>query len=406
MSGGYNNLLKRVTKTYLFFGIFCLLFICLMIFVEINNGKFWTNDFRVYYEATRDFFAGNNPYEKPYGLGSGYFKYPPTTLYFFWATSNLNYFFAQLIHVFILVVSLIGSITILHDSFLKNKLTISFKSSNLLLYFAFVLIVMHVVREFHMGNVNLLLLFFFVLGILGIKNERYFFTALFWSLMVILKPIVILAFIPLVLYKQWKLISYLAGFGLLYFILPVIQKGWNGNIDLWNSWFISVSKHGDYIVSENSLTYLVNYYFGIKSTWLPSIILLVVLISIMVINQFKSMRNAIFLPEWSIVFLAFTPNFFVTDTEHFLLTLPLLILLVRALIEKKNKIHWFIFGLLIIPFSFNMNDLLGDKISDIIDESGMLGLANLGFILMFVVITPKNKSEIQSNDQQAFVKQF
>jgi hypothetical protein len=45
-----------------------------MIFVEISNGKFWTNDLIVYYGATRDYLKGGSPYIHPYGLGSGFFS--------------------------------------------------------------------------------------------------------------------------------------------------------------------------------------------------------------------------------------------------------------------------------------------------------------------------------------------
>lgn len=391
------NILQRLPRAYLFFGIFCTLFIALMVFVEINNGKFWTNDLKVYFDATKDYFDGNNPYKKPYGLSSGYFKYPPTTLYFFWGLSNLNYFLAQIFHVILLGIALIGSISILHFSFLHNK---SGETSNrrfALLYIAFILIIMHVVREFHMGNVNLLLLFLFVLGIRSLSSKKYFYVGLFWSLMVILKPIVILAFVPLILFQNWRVIFYLAGFGILYFLLPIIQNGWNGNLELWSSWIQSVSKHGDYIKSENSLTYLANYYFEIKSTWIPSIVIFVLLISAMIVTYIRNNKNYCCLIEFSIVFLAFTPNFFVTDTEHFLLTLPLLVLLIKMLIEEKNKIYWFILFILLIPFSFNMNDLLGHNISDIIDESGMLGISNLGFIFLYFLLSIKGSRELKLN---------
>ena len=55
------NLFSKIPRAYYFFGIFCLLFVVLMVSVEINNGKFWTNDFVVYFGATKDYFSGNNP---------------------------------------------------------------------------------------------------------------------------------------------------------------------------------------------------------------------------------------------------------------------------------------------------------------------------------------------------------
>ena len=43
------------------FWFFVIAFIALFTFVEFNNGKLWTNDFKVYYLATIDFFKGNDP---------------------------------------------------------------------------------------------------------------------------------------------------------------------------------------------------------------------------------------------------------------------------------------------------------------------------------------------------------
>jgi len=54
-----------------------------MEFIEINNHKFRTNDFEVYFSTSKDYFSENKPYIKNYGFDAGLFKYPPTSLYFF-----------------------------------------------------------------------------------------------------------------------------------------------------------------------------------------------------------------------------------------------------------------------------------------------------------------------------------
>jgi hypothetical protein len=61
--------------------------------------------------------------------------------------------------------------------------------------------------------------------------------------------------------------------------------------------------------------------------------------------------------------------------------------------QTKKIIHWFIFILLVIPFSLNSNDILGRNISDFIDKIGLMGISNLGFILMFLVLYFKHDSK-------------
>ncbi|MFN5030681.1 MAG: hypothetical protein ACK5FX_00555, partial [Flavobacteriia bacterium] len=107
---------ERKYLGYLIFGIFLLLFTALMVVVEIKNGRFWTNDLKVYYDATSDYFRGNNPYLKPYGLSSGFFKYPPPTLYFFWIYSKLNFFTVQIIHIALSFLAFLFSVLILHKA--------------------------------------------------------------------------------------------------------------------------------------------------------------------------------------------------------------------------------------------------------------------------------------------------
>lgn len=386
--------LKKIPKAQVYFGIFFIFFVALMESVEIKNNKFWTNDFKVYYEATQDYFSGKGPYVKNYGLDTGFFKYPPTTLYFFGLAVLVKYFFAQIIHILLLSISFLIAIFLLKKTIFLSEDKVS-KSSFGLYFLGFIFIVIHIAREFHMGNVNLILLGLFSIGLWYLKQQKKWYVAIFWSLMVVLKPIVILAFIPLVFYKQWKIMIMMFLFGLFFLILPIIFSGWNGNIELWKAWFASVAKHGKYLSSENSLTYLTEYYFKIKSEWIPSIMVLFLLVAVMLFSIHKGKKSNRDLLLWSIVLLAFTPNFFVTDTEHFVLTLPLLLTLLYILLKIKKTIYWIIFLILVIPFSLNSNDILGRNISDFTDKNGLMGLANIGFIVMFLCYYSKQKTQIE-----------
>ena len=385
-------LLKNIPKSYFFFAGLIIAFFSLFTIVELNHDKLWTNDFRVYFDATIDYFNGNNPYVKNYGLDTGYFKYPPFTLYIFKFFTFFSYGTSQLIHIFLLMTSLIVSIVTLKE--LSHKIFgFKFKTNQAwILFVTFLIVAIHLVREFHMGNINLYLLVLLVLGLKYIYKDKPLLTALFWSLMLILKPIMLLAVIPLVFYKKWKTIVFMAGFGLFFFLFPIFNNGWSGNLLLWSNWVKSVSSHGEYIVSQNSLTYLSTYYFGIKSEWIPSLICLAILLGLMIIRIFKGAKEDAQLIIWSAILTAFTPNFFVTDTEHFLLIIPLILFLLHLLSKTKSVTGWIMTSIGIVLFSFNSKDLWGKELSSIFDAHGVLGIGNMLFVFTFLWLFFRNYS--------------
>jgi len=377
-------LLKNIPKSYFFFAGLIIAFFSLFTIVELNHDKLWTNDFRVYFDATIDYFNGNNPYVKNYGLDTGYFKYPPFTLYIFKFFTFFSYGKSQLIHLFLLMTSLIISVITLKE--LSHKIFgFKFKTNQAwILFVTFLIVAIHLVREFHMGNINLYLLVLLVLGLKYIYKDKPLLTALFWSLMLILKPIMLLAVIPLVFYKKWKTIVFMAGFGLFFFLFPIVNNGWSGNLLLWSNWVKSVSSHGEYIVSQNSLTYLSNYYFGIISEWIPSLICLAILLVLMIIRIFKGAKEDAQLIIWSAILTAFTPSFFVTDTEHFLLIIPLIVFLLHLLSKTRSVIGWILTSIGMVLFSFNSKDLWGKELSDNFDAHGVLGIGNMLFVIVFL----------------------
>jgi hypothetical protein len=369
-------------KTFLasnHFWIFIIAFITLFTFVEFNNGKLWTNDFKVYYLAAIDFFEGNDPYVHNYGLDTGYFKYPPFTFFLFKPFTFFKYEIAQLLHILLLTVSL--CLSFFYTKKISSTLHLKFNKG--ILYLGFILVAIHLVREFHMGNINLYLLVLFLAGLHQNQKKNTILSAIFWSLMLILKPITILSLILLVFYKEWKTIIWMSGLGILFFLFPILTKGWSGNIELWNGWLDSISSHGEYIVSENSLTYLANYYFGIQSQWGPSILFLLILTGLFLFDFLKSKKLSFI--EWTVIFTAFSPNFFVTDTEHFLLSLPLILFYLAQLKHKKSTLGLSIFIIASLLFSFNSNDLWGRELSDVFDAAGVLGLGNLVLISGYLI---------------------
>lgn len=377
-----SQLRKMNRSEWVFAGFLCL-FLLLFVVVEINNKRFETNDLKVYYEATKDFAAGNNPYLHPYGLGSGYFKYTPFTLYLFIPQTGISYFYVQLIHVSFVLLSLI-IVMISMRRIVSDFSSLQFKSS--WLYLVLAVFVIHITRELHLGNVNILLLLLFLLGVFSYLNKNDLTTAIWWSLMLVLKPILLPIFIPLIFLKKWRIILFSMLFGILFVLITILHHGWNFAFELWSSWLEALSKHGGQLVTMNSMGKMGEEYFGIEPRWVLPVFTIVVLVGLMLIDFLRNASSNKQLLTWHFVFLAIVPNVFVTDTEHFLFSIPLVFLLLNELRETKKWFYWLVFGLGMLFFSFNSTDLLGKDLARIVFDSGCLGIGNLLFISLYLYL--------------------
>ncbi|MBX2950159.1 MAG: DUF2029 domain-containing protein [Crocinitomicaceae bacterium] len=378
----------KIERFQLLFYVFICLFLGLFFTVETVNGKLWTNDFVVYYGAVQDFFNGNDPYVTNYGLDTGYFKYPPFTLYLFGYNFWLPFPVAKIVHLVLSSFALLYSIPVL-AAMIREMLGIR-RNYAWVLYLGFFSVAIHLVREFHMGNVNLILLGLFVYGLSHLKSTTVWYTVISWSLMIIIKPITIVALFPLLFFRQWKYVFYSGLCGIFFFLFPLVHLGWDAGIKLWSDWLTAVSGHGEYIVGYNSLRFLALTYFGVSSEWGPSLIFLSVLLLLMLVDVSKhNHQRQLF--RWMVVFMAFVPNFFVTDTQHFLLSVPLILFLIYELITRRSVVAWSVFVLGFGLFSLNSNDLLGSHISDFMYIKGMLGIGNLLFIGLYIFVFMSNE---------------
>jgi hypothetical protein len=79
--------------------------------------------------------------------------------------------------------------------------------------------------------------------------------------------------------------------------------------------------------------------------------------------------------------LSLIPNFIITDEQHFLMSLPLIFVILCVFSELKvyEKII-LIIGL--IFYSVNSKDLMGPKLNSIYEANAILGLSNLIIIIV------------------------
>src|SRR6187399_2515881 len=96
----------------LFPGRYAIVFatVALLLFViEHVNGRFWLNDFRVYYDSARSLLDGQPLYGVSHGLDSGIFKYAPVIAMLYVPLALLPYVVAASIQYLLIVAAFIGA---------------------------------------------------------------------------------------------------------------------------------------------------------------------------------------------------------------------------------------------------------------------------------------------------------
>lgn len=285
-------------------------------------------------------------------------------------------------HSLLSVLSYLVIIYILHfHKFSQSVESSEKKQRGWVIWLSFVFVAIHLVRELHLGNINLPLLLLFCLGWFYFDTDRKIASAICFSLLILFKPFFIILTIPL-FRRHLKFISSMIIIGLSIIILSTVLSGITNSINLWAQWLDAVLMHSEYQVNHEAISSLISFYLGYTTNWAPTIILLALLVILILFDQLRSKKLRDI--EWVVVLLALTPTLFKTDTQHFMFSLPLFYLLVKHLLQFRKKMMWLIFTLLMMGFSLNSNDLLGKQLGQWVTQCGFLGLSNLGFVLLFL----------------------
>ncbi len=387
---------KSAIKTLWKFIVFTLVIIVAVFTVENINGRFWLNDFKVYYLAAKALLTGQQVYGVPFGLSSGFYKYSPLTLFFVFPYCLAPFEIARIIHFFILAAVIISLFFVIREilkDYLFGKIS---KNENLLLSFAFVCVLIHFVKEFHLGNINVVLLLLLCLCLYSLLKSRFVSAGILFALVVLTKPFFLILILPLLFRKKWRTLASLVGTMIIAFIIPAIFFGFSKSIFWHTEWIRTMFDHNANYPGHNSILYLIQYYINPKvPNEFQYLIIAAGGLLFFVIHYFnrlfelknnstKQVRNAGLIMEWFIL-IAILPNLVKTDSEHFLCSLPLIMLIIYYLSFRRQIILIALFIIIIFFYGANSTDLLGPKLSDTLFNMGLIGVSNL-FIIAFALI--------------------
>lgn len=377
---------------------FCLF--AVIVSLEIINHRFEMNDFKVYYLAGKAFFNNQEIYGVQFGLASGYYKYSPVFLLIFSPYLIFGYKTACILHAFILAIATIQTLISIKEIYQKliNQREIQ---NHYLFIFAIFIIVNHLFREIHLGNLNMILVMLLSLGIQQILNEKKILPGFFIALAIFIKPYLIILAIPLFFHKKFGLLMSLSAWLGILLISPITYLGFDKFILMNKHWIHEIFQHGAYLYSNHTFTSLIRQYVTEALNdhshlyFLISFIFIYILIYFTLLKKHsvKSEKNNHTILVFSyFILLALVPNILITDTEHFLYSTPIILFSIYTLESIQNtklKIAYVVFSIL---YGINSPDILGKFLSGKFEDYGILGLSNLGLIVVFILLQRKQNS--------------
>jgi len=372
-------------KSIIIFALVSMIFFALMLILENINSRFDTNDLRVMYDAANALRHNETVYGIPFGLSTGYYKYSPFTLLLFVPYTFLSLKIAAFIHFFIISISAISSVILIEKIITKHFLNNN--KYRLLSYFLILIsILLHVVKDLHLGNTNTILILLLILTICNSLNNRFLLAGLFFALAIITKPYFAIAILPFFLYKQYKTVMYTALSGFLFILFTVVFMGLDKSLSLHTEWFTAMLEHSKYLTSSYTIFYLINYYTGLKipTEYSYHFFILIGLLAFIFFYTLKRKdeKLAVFNKNQSLMMfffflIAITPNILITDNEHFIFSLPIIAFVILYL---KTNMNYYILTLFIVAafmYGGNSTDLVGVDLTLKIKFWGFLGIGNL-----------------------------
>lgn len=377
---------RKIPAIYISFVLLFMLAVMAMLH-HINELDLY--DFQVYYSAARGLIEDTPLYGSPFGLPTGFYKYSPVTALFFVPVSLLPYSAAMILQ-YLFIMALTYAVTFKSSSMVSSHFFPDIEPiQNRLLLFAFIPIAMHVFRELSLGNVNLLLLLLALISQDLILKGRAVSAGVVLTLICLTKPYFGLLVLPLILYRQWKVIGTMAVTTALSPILLIPFAGISGTVTLFRDWFLAMMDHSSYLTSPHYIGYYLNGLgfseSGAVYLLTASLMVFTPVVYLLIKRKGKEITSQEFLLlSW--LLYGMVPNLVITDTEHFLASLPIILFTLFELFKRKNwKLGvWVV--LLIIGFGTNSRYLIGENGWRLYRTIGVLGLANLGFLLTAVLL--------------------
>lgn len=365
----------------------------LLLAMQIINKRFWMHDFEVYYLAARAFLNGEPVYGQTYIFDTAFYKYSPFSLYLFVPFCILPFTVAKVIF-FLLIASATIATIIISARLLQNITKSTEVYGNGVLFFVLGIVSSQVFRELHLGNMNMILLLLGLIMLWFTLKGNQIPAGILFALILFIKPHFLILAPLLLLRKQYRLLAVTSLVLLTGMFLPAISKGFAGNIALHKAWISTMQNHNESLrqAYDNiySLFFQLLSFLHISSSAISEKAVMVTLLTIVAVafgwfvignllhdqKTKKQPYERSFTIEF-LILIALIPNLVITDAEHFLLSIPLIIFLLGLMRYKIPPWYKILVVIAIILYAINIHDLVGSAISLWLTHNGILGIGNL-----------------------------
>ncbi|MFT3885038.1 MAG: glycosyltransferase family 87 protein [Flavobacteriales bacterium] len=222
--------------------------------LEHVNGRFWLNDFRVYYMAADAMRHGQPIYGVAFGEDTGLYKYAPAVLYFFLPYTWLPFEAAAVLH-FLIIGAELALVFVLLEFVLSRYITGAWMpraSSRALL--GLLCIVVLLSRELHLGNINIALVLLVALAsertLAGKAGQGGLFLGIAW----LVKPYLLLLAVPFAVRREFRALTAAALVLLAGILLPMLFTGPEEWLALQRGWIASVLGHSVILDSPDTFS--------------------------------------------------------------------------------------------------------------------------------------------------------
>jgi hypothetical protein len=353
----------------------------------IINGRFHVWDFQVYYGAASDWLADGVVYGKSYGLSSGFFKYSLTALLPFVPLTFLTYFWASTLYYF----TILFLITHFVQKWLKwLKHGDSHWSIQSVFWVTLIFFGDQLERELFLGNINFLLLVMLMWFWYQVQFEKWKWAGWILAFVCLIKPHFVLLLPLVVLLQQWMLLKHFGLALVALFIIPMFFCGPTDFLHLNQAWMETMTTHNAALYKSPNTLYGIFYPWAsqwMKQPQMGYVLLVLCFMAIFILGlwYYGKRKGNVNLNLLYLLLFAMVPSLTHTDTEHFLLSIPLFLFLWMS-IQKQEKIGWMyaLMILALVPFLFNSPDFFGKNWTLMMDEGG-LGWGNFILISLFFI---------------------
>jgi hypothetical protein len=348
--------------------------------LEHLNGRFWLNDFRVYYMAADNLRHGLPYYGVVFGEDTGLYKYLPFPLWFFVPYTWLSYTVAGTLHFLLMGILLGACFVVLERSLVLGMGPLpkpSWRSAAGLLCTAVLF-----ARELHLGNINTGLMFLAFWGVERQLSGKPVQAGLAWGVAWLIKPYLLLMAVPLVVRREWKTLWYAGGAMFTGLLLPMVHDGPAGWWARLQEWGQAVARHNGTLESPDRIGAILQADLGIPASVgldLAFIGAAVVLLAWITWRQTRHhapdppMDRAMEL--WTAC--ALVPNLVITDQQHFMFALPLVLYVLAWLFVRQDKTVGMLFLVAMVLYATRSSDLWGRELEGWFTAHGVLGSGNL-----------------------------